>query len=146
MKNNASGKLYKIGIIILGLIIATYILFMILLEVGFVFDPTDPVYASIPLLKRIITSIGGFSVTGIPLIIPVSALFLVRKFPIVVGAIFLGIGGLLSSYWVLSVLIDGAGFTLLCPVSVLFLLDGILFLISGLIKRRYTLNNEPNYH
>ena len=145
MKNNASGKLYKIGIIILGLIIATYILFMILLEVGFVFDPTDPVYASIPLLKRIITSIGGFSVTGIPLIIPVSALFLVRKFPIVVGAIFLGIGALFSFYWMLME-IEGEGFILLCPFSVLFLLDGILFLISGLIKRRYTLNNEPNYH
>lgn len=144
MNNNASGKLYKIGIIILGLIIASYVLFMILLDIAIIiFRQDEPQFASIPLLELIVTSVGAFSYRGIPLIIPVSALFLVRKFPIVVGAIFLGIGGLLSSYWMLMQ-IEGEGFILLCPFSVLFLLDGILFLISGLIKRRYTLNNGTN--
>ena len=77
-----------------------------------------------------------FAILGIPLIIPLAAFFLVRKYPIVVGAIFLGMGMIFIIFFQIIAQPLGMETLKLSIPDFLLLVSGALFLASGLIRRR----------
>ena len=77
-----------------------------------------------------------FAILGIPLIIPLAAFFLVRKYPIVVGAIFLGMGMIFIIFFRIIAQPLGMETLKLSIPDFLLLVCGALFLASGLIRRR----------
>jgi hypothetical protein len=120
MNDKTADKLYKSGRILLGVLIALSIL-QVIINPG----------SSMPLDYVLLCA-------GIYLLILVGAYFQAKKNPISVGAIFIGYGVFSSAWiiyssrlqWPLASLVYGS-----LP-SWLLIADGVLFLISGLIRRR----------
>jgi hypothetical protein len=129
--NKTSGNIfYKNGIVLLGL----NIIFVIINNIFFGFTGMYSISIRELLLD--------WWPIILPLIILFISIFLVRKYPIIVGVIFLCVGVILSVYWIMNPIQDdyyGLYYILIPPV-LLFILDGILFLISGLTSRKNRVN------
>jgi hypothetical protein len=121
MDDKISARLYKIGLVLLKIFGIYYVFFGI-----FVVYSTG----SMDSLGHVITN---FIIVAWPSVILLPAIFLVKKYTLVVGTIFIGLGVFISLFITFDV------FSLL-----LFLLEGLLFLISGLLNRRNKKNAVTN--
>jgi hypothetical protein len=133
MKNNSSGKLYIVGRIFLGLIIAIFV--FVLIEIIFRdYLSTHPVqmFDAYPIL--------AFYIMLISIIILVSAFALVKKYPILIGVILLALGVisiiLLYNYPPLEIGGNDISTLFICiPWYLVIMLFGFLFLRFGLIDK-----------
>jgi hypothetical protein len=136
LKNNTSGKLYIVGRIFLGLIIAVFIFILIRWIIDYLFPHSNPYYVTMfdayPFL--------AFYIMLITIIILVSAFALVRKYPILIGAILLALGVisiiLLLYYPPLEIGGNDISTLFICiPWYLVIMLFGFLFLRIGVIDK-----------
>lgn len=138
MNNKTAKTLYIIGSILLGLLFV----FSCLLSFGFFslcgLSGTPEIY------NDCIRS--SLIYAGIQSIVLITSFFLARKYPLIGGAILLGIGTIIAFGIIMTLNPDYVFYYGIfnidysySPVALFFLVDGLLFLISGFIRRR----NKP---
>ena len=132
MNDKTANVLYKIGKVPLGLYIAYYVLISLVSPMMFEVEKID--------LGVIVHLIKGTAIIfGSPLIIIIPAIYLSKKYPIVIGAALVCISVLLAIYMLtdpINLGSDNEELFFIGPPSITFLLSGALFLSSGLIWRR----------
>jgi hypothetical protein len=135
--SNNNPRLYKIGRIFLGLMIAVYVYLLI----DDIRSEIDNYHSSLSYGFSPYIEYQHIVILFISLILLVFAFILVRKYPIIVGALLLGLGVvsiiLWSIYPPLGTSSGGFEVIILCyPLGLSFMLFGFLFLRNGLIRDR----------